>query len=69
VRRDAAIVEIGSLGCHFLVFGRHLDGRFVTLDDISLPPLLRGICRAVPEADFRHDVSSTRLRRGEAPQR
>jgi hypothetical protein len=68
-RRDAAIAEIDSLGCRFLVFGRHLDDRFVTLDDIALPVQLRAICRAVPETDFRHDVSSTRLRRGGAPGR
>lgn len=65
-QRDVAIAEIDSLGCRFLVFGRHLDGRFVALDDVAVPPRLRGICRAVPEADFRHDVSSTGLRRDEA---
>ena len=65
-RMAAAIDEIGALGCRFLVFGRHLDGRFVTLDDLALPASLRALCDAVAESDFRHDVSSTGLRRGRA---
>jgi Cytidylyltransferase-like len=66
-RLEAAVAEIGALGCRFLVFGRHLDGRFVTLDDIALPASLRALCRAVPETEFRHDASSSLLRRDRAP--
>ena len=58
-----AIAEIADRGCRFLVFGRAEGTRFVTLDDLSLPAALRGLCEGVPEADFRDDVSSTDLRR------
>jgi Cytidylyltransferase-like len=65
----AAVDEIGALGCSFLVFGRLLDGQFVTLNDIALPAQLRSLCRAVPEAEFRRDESSTQLRRDDAAPR
>jgi hypothetical protein len=60
--RDAAIAEIADRGCRFLVFGRAVGGRFHGLSDVSLPPALRVLCDEVPEAEFRHDVSSTELR-------
>ena len=55
-----ALREIRELGNSFLVFGRESSGRFTTLDDLSLPPVLAEICTAVPE--FREDISSTQLR-------
>jgi hypothetical protein len=61
-RLASAVGEIGDLDCRFLVFGRTIDGRFTGLDDVELPPELRALCTAVPEADFRQDVSSTALR-------
>lgn len=57
-----AIESIATRGNRFLVFGRAEQGRFITLEDLSLPPQLRDICRGVPEADFREDISSTDLR-------
>ncbi|MEQ8847363.1 CinA family protein [Botrimarina sp.] len=60
--RDAALAELAELGCRFLVFGRVDGGRFVTTGGLSLPPALASLCDAVPEADFREDVSSTALR-------
>jgi nicotinic acid mononucleotide adenylyltransferase len=62
--RDAAIDEIARRGCRFLVFGREVDGRFLTLGDLKLPAELRRICDEVPAGDFREDVSSTDLRKG-----
>jgi nicotinamide mononucleotide (NMN) deamidase PncC len=58
----SAIDEIAALGCRFLVFGRRLDDTFRTLQDVALPQALLALCRAVPEAEFRKDESSTRLR-------
>lgn len=63
-QRDAAIVSIARQGCRFLVFGRQWDGKFHTLADLHLPASLRALCDEVPEAEFRDDVSSTKLRTG-----
>lgn len=60
--RDRAVAELASLGCRFLVFGRLSGERFVTLDDLALPAALAALCDAVPESEFREDVSSTALR-------
>ena len=57
-----ALDEIADQGCRFLVFGRSDGGRFVTLDDLDLPPGLRGLCDGVGEADYRIDLSSTEIR-------
>jgi hypothetical protein len=61
--RDAAIEHVADVGCRFLVFGRSVDGRFETLDDLNLPAALARICQQVPQHEFRDDVSSTDLRR------
>jgi hypothetical protein len=58
----AAIDEIANSGCQFLAFGRVIDGRFHTLDDLQLPTSLARLCRQVPEEAFREDISSTLLR-------
>jgi len=58
-----AIERLASLRCQFLVFGRQVAGSYASLSDLSLPAALRHICREVPEAAFRADVSSTELRR------
>lgn len=65
--RDAAIAELASLGCRFLVFGRYVDGRFTPLSGIDIPDPLRALCDEVPESEFSADVSSTQLRRAEPP--
>jgi hypothetical protein len=62
-RRDEALAEIDRRGCRFLMFGRELDGRFATLQDLELPDALRDLCEEVPAADFREDISSTELRK------
>lgn len=61
-----AVAELARSGCRFLVFGRAREGRFVTLEDLSLPPALSALCEGVGEADYRCDVSSTALRAGGA---
>jgi len=66
-RRSMAIRDLADRGCDFLVFGRNVEGHFWTLNDVTLPAELEKVCHAVPEDEFRRDVSSTKLRReGEA---
>lgn len=48
----------------FIVFGRAEGGKFITLDDINLPEVLRERCQPVAESDYRNDISSTALRAG-----
>lgn len=64
-RRDAAIAEIAFRGCRFLAFGRAIDGKFTVLSDVTLPPALAALCDEVSAAEFRENVSSTELRRGD----
>jgi hypothetical protein len=61
-RRDEAIAGIARQGCRFLIFGRVIDERFLTLGDLNLPADLRSLCDEVPASEFREDVSSTELR-------
>ena len=61
--RNKAIAKIAERGCRFLVFGRKLEGQFMTLGDLNLPVELRRICDEVPATEFREDVSSTDLRK------
>ncbi len=60
---EAAIGEIAAQGCRFLVFGRQVAGKFQTVSDLPIPQSLAALCQEVPESAFRHDVSSTELRR------
>jgi nicotinamide mononucleotide (NMN) deamidase PncC len=62
-RRAEAVAAIASRGCRFLVFGRDVDGQFLTLGDLNLPPELRRLCDEVPASAFREDISSTELRK------
>jgi hypothetical protein len=61
-QRNAALAEIGALGCRFLVFGRAEGSAFRTLENAGVPAELRKLCDEVPEVDFREDISSTALR-------
>lgn len=51
-----------TLGTRFLVAGRQTGGVFQTLDDVSLPAGFESLFQAVPESEFREDISSTELR-------
>ena len=62
--RDDAIREMADMGCSFLVYGRADGASFQTLDGMTLPEPLAGMCTGVPEAEFRIDISSTALREG-----
>ncbi|MCB1694132.1 MAG: hypothetical protein KDI19_15280 [Pseudomonadales bacterium] len=60
--RDNALDTIASRGVRFLVFGRVKDDRFIGVDDVELPPVLRQISDGVPESAFRMDISSSAIR-------
>jgi len=62
--RDAALAELAELGTRFVVFGRALEGRFQTLDDVPLPQSIRELCLGITAAEFNDPLSSTDLRRG-----
>ncbi len=62
-RRDAALGKLLARGCRVLVGGRaDAAGRFRTWDGAGLTDEFRGLFEAIPEAEFRADVSSTALR-------
>jgi len=65
----AALSEIQARGCHFLVAGRLCeDGNFRTLEDIMIPIPFDAMFSAIPDEDFRVDISSTELRASEGKQ-
>jgi hypothetical protein len=64
-RMHTALCRIRDAGCRFLVAGRKIGERFETLGDIGLPAEFAALFTAIPPDEFRADVSSTELRRGE----
>ncbi|MDA1004810.1 MAG: hypothetical protein O3B31_15910 [Chloroflexi bacterium] len=58
----AALAEMRALGCHFIVGGRVVDGRFRRLDEAEIPADLADLFTEIPESRFRVDLSSTELR-------
>lgn len=58
-----AIERMAAQGCRFLVFGRDEGASFTGLSDLQLPHTLLGLCRQVPAEQFRHDISSTAIRK------
>jgi hypothetical protein len=60
---DAALDEMRSHGCRFLVAGRvDANGHFVGLDNLSVPLARHDLFDAIPGDVFRMDLSSTQLR-------
>ncbi len=59
-----ALRRIRECGCSFLVAGRFDESRnrFLTLDDVPIPPEFKELFAAIPESAFRLDVSSTQKR-------
>ena len=58
-----ALDEIAAHGCSFLVAGRADGaGRFATVAEAPIPLAYRALFSAIPEAQFRSDISSTNLR-------
>jgi nicotinamide mononucleotide (NMN) deamidase PncC len=63
--RDDELAEFRSRGSRFLVAGRaDGQGRFLELEDLSIPESLRDLFTGIPPHRFRQDISSTRLRSG-----
>ncbi|MGB2034780.1 MAG: hypothetical protein ACPHUJ_12895 [Pseudomonadales bacterium] len=60
--KDAAIDELARLGVAFLVFGRLMDDRFITLEDLKLSSTLKTLCEPLSEQRFREDISSSAIR-------
>ncbi len=59
----AALRELATLGCRFLVAGR-VDEQaiFRSLQDLAIPAEFQPLFTAIPEQLFRRDISSTALR-------
>jgi hypothetical protein len=60
----AALSEIASRGCSFLVAARRVDGIVTALDDLNIPETPRSLFREIPTERFLWDLSSTEIRRG-----
>ena len=60
---QTALDAIRQTACRFLVAGRTFQGRFLTVSDIPVPKGFGDLFEALPETQFRQDVSSTDLRR------
>jgi nicotinic acid mononucleotide adenylyltransferase/nicotinamide mononucleotide (NMN) deamidase PncC len=50
---------------HFLVFGRKVDDKFISLEDINISSKIRSRCTGFNEGSFRDDISSTEIRLSE----
>jgi hypothetical protein len=58
-----AFNSIRRQGCRFLVAGREdAFGKFIRLENIAVPEAFRDLFMEIPEAEFRFEASSTRLR-------
>jgi len=57
-----AFERISAQRCRFLVAGRSVGGRFLTLDQLDVPSDYRGLFEAIPEGRFRSELSSSALR-------
>jgi hypothetical protein len=63
--RDKAMKQIEDCGCRFLAAGRIVrNGKFIGLSEIELPSAYCKLFDAIPEDEFRVDISSTNLRQG-----
>jgi nicotinic acid mononucleotide adenylyltransferase len=47
---------------NFLVFGRKVNNKFISLRDIIIPSNIKSRCTGFEEGSFRDDISSTELR-------
>ena len=57
-----AFEHIRNERCRFLVAGRRVAGRFLTLDELEVPHSYRDLFEGLPEACFRSELSSSALR-------
>ncbi len=60
-----ALTRFQAANCRFLTAGRVDEtGRFVGMDDLTVPAAYRDLFQGIPEEAFRVDLSSTALRGG-----
>eukprot|EP00898_Chlorokybus_atmophyticus_P003070 jgi/Chlat1/3764/Chrsp259S03906 len=57
-----ALADLYKLNCRFLVAGRQVEGKFLELKDITIPPGFDFMFKDIPATDFREDISSTEIR-------
>ena len=65
LNKDQMLAELEIFNANnnnFLVFGREVEGSFVSLQDINIPVNINSRFTEVTEQDFRLDISSTELR-------
>ena len=62
IKMYRAIREIKTLECSFLVAGRTNSNEFISLHDINIPQEFSSMITSIPEAQFRNDISSTKIR-------
>ncbi len=61
----ASLASVRRAGCRFLVAGRLREDTFLSLADVALPAGYRELFEAIPESQFRADISSTAIRTGQ----
>lgn len=59
----AALAMIRQQGCRFLVASRQVNDQLLTLSDMQIPSDAADLFEAIPEQQFRVDISSTELRK------
>jgi hypothetical protein len=57
-----SLQKIKDTKCNFLVAGRLQDSEFKTIFDMAIPEAFISMFKAIPESQFRMDLSSTELR-------
>ena len=65
LNKDQMLKELeifNSNNNNFLVFGREVEGSFISLQDLNIPVHINSRFTEVTEQDFRLDISSTELR-------
>ena len=62
---ESSLNTLISNNSQFMVFGREVDGHFMTLKDIQIPKNLKNRFDLVSEIDFRVDLSSSEIKRNE----
>jgi len=60
---ESSLNSFISNNSQFMVFGRKIDGHFMTLNDIQIPENLKNHFEFVSETDFRVDLSSSEIKR------
>jgi hypothetical protein len=61
-RMCAALDELRRAGAKFLVAGRLIDGKFLSLEQVEIPEACRDLFASISADSFRLDISSTQLR-------